>query len=123
MPKRILIVDDSKTVRNVIRTFLETQTPYEVCGEAGDGVDAIEKAKELKPSLILLDLAMPRMNGVEAASVLKGVMPHVPIILFTMYSEALGRSLTSAVGVSMVLSKPDGMGKLVQCVQTLLAHS
>jgi len=120
MPKSILIVDDSDTVRDVIRFFLEGQENLSVCGEAVDGVDAIEKAKALKPDLILLDLAMPRMNGVEAASVLKGMMPQVPIILFTMYNENLGRSLTSAVGVSMVVSKPDGMGRLVECVQSLL---
>ena len=120
MTKSILIVDDSATVRDVIRFFLESQQDLCVCGEAVDGVDAIEKAKALKPDLILLDLAMPRMNGVEAASVLKGLMPQVPIILFTMYNEALGRSLASAAGVSMVVSKPDGMSKLVECVQSVL---
>jgi len=120
VPKAILIVDDSATVRGVIRTFLEARTRFEVCGEAVDGVEAVEKAKELKPDLILLDLAMPRMNGVEAASILKNVMPEVPIILFTMYSEMLGQSLTSAIGVDAVLSKPDGMGKLVKEIQHLL---
>ena len=120
MPKSILIVDDSDTVRDVIRFFLEGQEDLVVCGEAVDGVDGIEKAKLLKPDLILLDLAMPRMNGVEAASVLRRTMPDVPIILFTMYNEALGRSLASAVGVSMVVSKPDGMSKLVECVHAVL---
>jgi CheY-like chemotaxis protein len=71
MPKSILVVDDSDTVRKLTRLFLESQIELEVCGEAVDGVDAIEKAKELKPDLIVLDLAMPRMNGVEAASALK----------------------------------------------------
>ena len=121
MPKSILIVDDSATVRTVIRAFLEGQTNFTVCGEAADGVDAIEKAKALKPDLIVLDLAMPGMNGVEAAAILKAMMPNVPIVLFTMYSEVLGQSLTSAVGVNLVLSKPDGMGKLVESVQSLLA--
>jgi len=121
MPKSILIVDDSATVRTVIRAFLEGQTNFAVCGEAADGVDAIEKAKALKPDLIVLDLAMPGMNGVEAAAILKAMMPNVPIVLFTMYSEVLGQSLTSAVGVNLVLSKPDGMGKLVESVQSLLA--
>jgi DNA-binding NarL/FixJ family response regulator len=120
MPKRILVVDDSDTVRRVIRLFLESHTGLEVCGEAGDGVDGIEKAKELRPDLVLLDLAMPRMNGAEAASVLKGLMPDVPLILFTMYSESVGKSVMSAVGVSAVLSKPDGLGRLVECIQGLL---
>lgn len=120
MPKSILIVDDSETVRKIIRTFFEIHTPYQICGEANDGAEGIQKAKELNPDLILLDLAMPRMNGIEAASVLKSTMPKVPIVLFTMYNEALGRSLASAVGVDVVLSKPDGITNLVNCVRNLL---
>ena len=69
---------------------------------------------------MLLDLAMPEMNGAEAASVLKKSMPHVPIIVFTMFSENIGRSLTSAVGVDLVLSKPDGMKALVEAIESLL---
>ena len=119
---RILIVDDSKTVRGVIRTFL-TNAGFTVCGEADSGLTAIEQAKGLKPDLILLDLSMPLMNGAEAASVLKGIMPTVPLVLFTMYSESVGKSLAFAVGVDAVLSKPDGMGKLVECVRSLLPVS
>ena len=120
MPKRILIADDGQPVREVLRAFFEARTNYEVCGEASDGADAIDKARKLKPDLILLDLAMPMMNGAEAASVLHGMMPEVPIVLYTMYDEAFGKSLASAVGVSAVVSKPDGVGKLVDCVRGLL---
>jgi two-component system chemotaxis response regulator CheY len=119
MAKCILIADDNDIVRTIIRFFLETKG-FEVCGEATDGVDAIEKASQLKPDLIVLDVAMPRMNGVEAASVLKGLMPDVPIVWFTMYKELVGSSLTAAVGVDAVLSKPDGVAGLVECVQGLL---
>ena len=118
--KSILIADDSATIRRLIRTLLQWQTACEICGEAVDGVDAIEKAKKLKPDLILLDLSMPRMNGAEAASILKNQMPDVRIILFTMYSEWFGDTLASALGVDIVLSKPDGMGKLVESVEGLL---
>jgi DNA-binding NarL/FixJ family response regulator len=120
MAKCILIADDNDIVRTIIRFFLETKG-FEICGEAADGVDAIEKASQLKPDLIVLDVAMPRMNGVEAASVLKGMMPDVPIVWFTMYKELMGHSLTAAVGVDAVLSKPDGVGGLVECVQGLLS--
>ena len=119
MAKCILIADDNDIVRTIIRFFLETEG-FEVCGEATDGVDAIEKAQELKPDLIVLDVAMPRMNGVKAASVLKRMMPDVPIVWFTMYKELVGFSLTGAVGVDAVLSKPDGVSGLVECVQGLL---
>ncbi len=119
--ERILIVDDSKAVRDVIRTFL-TNAGFQVCGEADNGLAAIEQAKGLKPDLILLDLSMPMMNGAETASVLKGMMPDVPLVLFTMYNEAVGKSLASAVGVDAVLSKPNGMSSLVECVRSLLTH-
>ena len=120
MAKSILIADDNDIVRSIIRFFLETEG-FEVCGEAADGGDAIEKAKRLNPDLIVLDVAMPRMNGVKAASVLKGMMPDVPIVWFTMYKELVGSSLTAAVGVDAVISKPDGVSGLVECVQGLLS--
>ena len=120
MPKQILIADDGVTVRQLIRRFLESKTAYQICGEAVDGLDAVEKAKALKPDLILLDLAMPRMNGAEAATVLHSVMPEVPIVLFTMYDESVGKSLVASLGIKAVLSKPDGMSNLVSCVESLL---
>lgn len=120
MPKQILIADDGSTVRQVIRTFLETRTGFRVCGEAVDGLDAIEKAKQLKPDLILMDLAMPRMSGAEAATVLRGLMPDVPIVIFTMYDENISKSLITSIGVDAVISKPDGLGNLASCVQNLL---
>jgi DNA-binding NarL/FixJ family response regulator len=87
MPKRVLIADDSSTVRDIIKFFLSLRGDLEVCREASDGFDAIEKATASKPDVILLDFGMPRMNGAEAARTLKKLMPEIPIILFTMYSE------------------------------------
>jgi DNA-binding NarL/FixJ family response regulator len=83
-------------------------------------VEAIEQAEKLKPDLIVLDLAMPRMNGVEAASVLNQTMPDVPIVHLTLYQNLLGPSLASAMGVKAVIDKTDGMDKLVACVRSLL---
>src|SRR5258705_6249260 len=117
---RILVIDDGDSVRNIIGLFLE-HAGFEVCGEAADGVEAIEQAKKLKPDLIVLDLAMPRMNGAEAASVLSQTMPDVPIVLLTLYQNVLGTALASAVGVKAVLDKTDGMDKLVACVRSLLS--
>jgi len=120
MRKRILIVDDSAKFRYAIRASLENQTGLEVCGEAVDGADAIEKAKELKPDLILLDLVMPGMNGVEITSILKAMMPEVPIILLTAHDDKVGKALAPVVGASVVLDKQDGMNKLLECAQGLL---
>ena len=121
MPSRVLIVDDYPPIRFAIRTFLECKTAVEVC-EAANGLDAIEKAKQLNPDLIVLDLVMPQMNGAEAASVLKRRMPHVPIILFTLYDEAIGESLASALGVDLVLPKAKGLTGLAERAQALLAR-
>jgi DNA-binding NarL/FixJ family response regulator len=117
--RRILVIDDGDSVRDIIRIFLE-RDGFEVCGEAADGVEAIEQAKKLKPDLIVLDLAMPRMNGAEAASILSTTMPDVPIVLLTLYQNVLGTALASAVGVKAIIDKTDGMDKLVACVRSLL---
>jgi DNA-binding NarL/FixJ family response regulator len=122
MPKSILIADDSEPIRSVLRTFLESREGFEVCGEAVDGVDAIEKAKELHPDLIILDLAMPRMNGAAAASVLKRRMPKTPIILFTICDGVMGKALASAVNIDLVLAKPDGLYEMVTHVEELLNY-
>jgi DNA-binding NarL/FixJ family response regulator len=121
-PKRIFIVDDSTIVRNIIKTFLSETGDLEVCGEAFDGLDAVEKVSAFKPDVILLDFAMPRMNGAEAACELKRLMPETPIILFTMYSESIGNSVTSHLAVDAVLSKPDGITALVNAVDAVLAR-
>src|SRR5882762_11491498 len=117
--RRILVIDDGDSVRDIIRIFLE-RNGFEVCGEGGDGIQAIELAKKLKPDLIVLDLAMPRMNGAEAASVLSQTMPDVPIVLLTLYQNVLGSALTSAVTVKAVVDKTDGMARLVECIRSLL---
>jgi len=116
------VIDDGDSVRDVIRIFLE-HAGFEVCGEAGDGVQAIEQAKQLKPDLIVLDLAMPRMNGAEAASILNQTMPNTPIVLLTLYQNVLGSALATAVGVRAIVDKTDGMDKLVACVRSLLGGS
>jgi DNA-binding NarL/FixJ family response regulator len=121
MLKQILIADDSGTIRRILRHFLEDRRGVKVCGEAANGCEAVEKAKNLRPDLVLLDLAMPEMNGVEAASVLKKMLPSVFIIVFTLYGEHIGRALTSAVGVDLVLSKPEGMRALAEAIETLVA--
>jgi DNA-binding NarL/FixJ family response regulator len=116
MPKRVLIADDDMKVREAMKAFLTGGTDVEVCGEAVNGLEAVEKARTLKPDLIVLDLAMPEMNGAEAASVL-----GLPIILFTMFGDNIGRYLTAAAGVDVVLSKPDGVAMLAESVNAVLS--
>ena len=121
MPSGILIVDDNAVIRRTVRTEFEDIPGWEVCGEAENGWEAIEKARELKPDLIVLDLAMPIMSGLEAAPVLKGIMPAVPIIMFTLHDNKTVEREAFAVGVSAVVSKAAGMKMLVNQAQDLLA--
>jgi DNA-binding NarL/FixJ family response regulator len=113
---RVLIIDDNEGVRRLIRASVES-IGLDVCGEAGDGFSGVERAKELQPDVILLDLSMPEMNGAEAASVLKSTMPDVLIVLFTMYE--FGEALAAAVGVDVVLCKTDGVSKLTAYLKSL----
>jgi len=87
--------------------------------EAIDGIDAVEKAKKTKPDLILLDLAMPRLNGAEAAAVLKNAMPETPVILFTLNTDLYADALSAALDVDFI-SKVDGIPKLLERVDALL---
>ena len=116
---KVMLIDDGDAVRDVIPLFLEDRG-IQICGEAADGIEAIEKAKVLQPDLIILDLAMPRMNGMEAASILSRILPSVPIILLTIYGEFMGASLAAAVGIQAVISKTDSLDTLAACVQSLL---
>lgn len=87
--KNILLVDDSELIRLATRHFLESQPGFKVCGEAVDGIDALEKASHLNPDLIILDIAMPRMNGLQTARELRARSYRVPIILFTWNADAV----------------------------------
>jgi DNA-binding NarL/FixJ family response regulator len=121
MTKRVLIVDDRSTIRSIFTKILSERPDLEVCGEAEDGLEAIQKAKSLKPDLVLLDVSMPMMSGIEVASVLRKFFPSMAIILVTMHGEKIGRSLAAAVGVDAVLAKQDGMTGLVEAVNKALA--
>jgi DNA-binding NarL/FixJ family response regulator len=120
-PKTILIADDSDVVRGIVRESLERETGCTICGEATNGADAISKARELAPDLIILDVRMPRLNGIEVAAILRHAMPNLRIILISMFADDLGQKLTSALHVDASLSKSDGIAKLIASVKNLLA--
>ena len=118
MPPRILIVDDNSLVRDLVRTCFESEPGWHVCGEAGNGKDAIEKAQGVQPNLIVLDLSMPVMNGLEAAKVLSNQMPSVPLIMYTSFQTHHLEQEALAAGISRVIVKSEPMD-LIACVRSL----
>ena len=106
MPKkRVLLVDDNAVVRSLLRKIFESQSDFEVSGEAGNGRDAVEKAGKLKPDLIILDLTMPVMTGLDAAPLLKQLLPDTLIILFTQHEGSEVERQAQANGIDAVVSK------------------
>ena len=118
---RILIADDSDTMRAVIRESLERLTSFDICGEAIDGADAVSKAKELTPDLVILDVRMPHLSGIEVAAILRNSVPKARIVLISMYDDAIAEKLTSSLDVDAVLSKSEGIVKLIERVENLLS--
>lgn len=103
-------------MRHALCLLLDGEAQFAVCGEAVDGLDAIAKAKKLRPDVTLLDLAMPKLNGAEAVSALRQANPDVKIILFTVFAGRLHNQLAAAIGVDRVVSKADGLLNLVKCI-------
>jgi DNA-binding NarL/FixJ family response regulator len=118
--KRILIVDDLPQMRKLIRVYLEEEPEFRVCGEAIDGLDAIDKAQNLKPDLIILDASMPRLNGIEAAPKLKKLLPETRIILFTFHESMMHGFEAGQIGVDAVVRKDRGLFPLMESVKQLV---
>lgn len=123
MSQGILLVDDSAVIRDLLREYIESELNLRVCAEASDGAEAIEKAEEFAPELIVMDLSMPSMNGLEAARAIKRKMPEVPIILFTQHEGALQESDARSAGINAIVSKSDRTEHLAAQIQSLLAAS
>lgn len=122
MAKRILIADDYESVLRRVREMLESHPDWEVCGEAVNGRDAIEKAIKVKPDVVILDFAMPRVDGLKAAAQIKAVMPEVPIVMFTMYGSEIRREVKEQKEIVRIVDKSQS-GALVAVLEELLASS
>lgn len=116
----VLIVDDSPTIRKVICELFTREGDFEVCGEAENGQQAIEKALDLKPALIVTDLSMPVMNGLVATRILRKLMPKVPMILYSAHIDAHVEKEALAAGASAVIPKSDAVALLIERSRHLL---
>jgi DNA-binding NarL/FixJ family response regulator len=120
MPKSVLVVDDNAAIRQMLCCVFTLETDFAVCGEAENGRDAIEKAQALHPDLIVMDLSMPVMNGIDAARTLKTLMPMVPLIIFSEYSDVFSEQEARSAGISALVSKSEHLSVLIGRVRALL---
>ena len=120
--KTVLVVDDNPTIRELLaEAFLSDG--FEICGQAENGAQGIEVAKQLQPDLITLDLSMPVMNGLEAATALRKISPNTPIILFTLHGNSPLATDAYKAGVSLVLQKTESLSTLVNKALELVGSS
>jgi DNA-binding NarL/FixJ family response regulator len=119
---RILVADDHEVVRHGVRALLEGRAGWEVCAEAADGRDAVEKAVQLKADIVILDIGMPNLNGLEATRQILRVLPQARILILTMHeSEQVVREVLEA-GARGFLLKSDAGRDLVAAVEALQRH-
>lgn len=120
MPKSVLLVDDNAAIRQALCQLFLSEADFEICGEAENGQEAIERAQELRPDLIVMDLSMPVMNGIAATRVLKRLMPTVPLIIFSEYSDVFSEKEARSAGVSVLVSKAEHVAVLLGKARALL---
>ena len=118
---RLLVADDHEVMRLGIRNLLEVQPGWSVCAEANNGLEAVEKTLQFRPDVIIMDLTMPVMNGLEAASQITKAEPKIPVILFSLHvSDDLYRHFLID-GIRGAVAKGDAARDLVLAVETVLA--
>jgi DNA-binding NarL/FixJ family response regulator len=113
---RILIIDDSETTRRILRAIVHSRD-WKVCGEADSGRSGIAKFQELKPDLVLIDLAMPDINGIEAAKRMSSLNSRVPLILFTVLDLQGLEKAASEAGIWAIVSKAQAWN-LIETIET-----
>lgn len=109
----ILLVDDHRVVIEGIRSALEGEIEFQVVGEALDGLQAVEKVKELEPDMVIMDFSMPRLNGIEATRRIKQIAPHTRIIVYTMFSDKEYVVELFKEGISAFVLKEDPLSELI----------
>lgn len=118
----MLVVDDNKVVRKIICAIFNRESDFEVCGEADNGRQAVEMAQILHPALIVTDVSMPLMNGLEETRILKKLMPSVPVIIYSAHVDKFIEQEAMAAGASAVVSKYEAVAVLTGKARELLGE-
>ncbi len=119
---RILVVDDHDVVRQGLRSLLETHPGWEVCGEASTGREALEKSQQLKPDVVILDVAIPELNGLEVGRRIRKARPETQLLMLTMYDSDDLVSEVLKVGARGFILKSDAGRDLVAALEALSQH-
>jgi two-component system response regulator NreC len=120
-PIKLMLVDDHDVVRTGLRSFLETQPGFEVIAEAKNGLQALEKAREVQPDIVLMDITMPDMDGMEATLQLKKLYPDCQILVLTVHADKQYFMKMLSVGASGYLTEQAAADELVAAIQAVAA--
>jgi DNA-binding NarL/FixJ family response regulator len=123
MSTTVLIVDDCAEIRRSLRSWFEQRGDWRVCGEAENGAIAVERVKSLSPDVVILDLSMPVMNGLEAARKIGSIAPKTAMLLFTMHSSDHLVKDAQEVGIRDVISKLEGPATLLATIESIASKS
>jgi DNA-binding NarL/FixJ family response regulator len=119
MGARILLVDDFQRIRSGVRSLL-TNESLEICGEAANGREAIERVRELHPDLVLLDIVMPVMNGIEAAHEIHRIAPRTKIVFLTIEETPETAAVARLIGADVLVPKSNAGSELIPTLKRLL---
>jgi DNA-binding NarL/FixJ family response regulator len=119
---RLLIVDDHEIFRRGLRALLEPSAEWQICGEAVDGMDAVEQCRSLKPDIVVLDVSMPRLNGLEAARLIIKEKPEPQIVIITQHDSPQIRSAALEAGARAFVTKSAVGSELVSALRSLIRN-
>lgn len=121
LPIRILIADDHEIFRRGLRSLLESHAEWEVCGEAIDGQEAVDRVKELDPDVVVLDITMPRLNGLEAAQVIRNEAPRSKMVILSQHEPALMRQAALSAGANAYVTKSEVSRELMMAIESMIS--
>jgi DNA-binding NarL/FixJ family response regulator len=122
-PLRILIADDHEIFRRGLRSLLESHPEWEVCGEAVDGQEAVERVKDLNPDVVVLDITMPRLNGLEAAQVIRNEAPQSKMVVLSQHEPSLMRQAALSAGADAYVTKSEVSRELMMAIEAMISSS
>jgi DNA-binding NarL/FixJ family response regulator len=119
---RVLVVDDQPSIRKALRNLLETQGAFQMCGEAKDGFEALQKVQELDPEIILMDISMPGLDGLEATRRILKAHPNAQVLIITQFQSAQAVQAARNAGARGYLAKSEAGHHLIQALTTIGQH-